>query len=99
MSQEKFEAFAESASAMATEIVKANLALYPSIFRIGWTVLYAMWAPTAFVGGAGRGRPASAAGIVPRIVSKSVPRVIAKGLAPVHRRAKANAQRLGRTRR
>jgi hypothetical protein len=35
MTQEKFEAFGESAGAMVAEIVRANLALWPSLAR-GW---------------------------------------------------------------
>jgi hypothetical protein len=98
MTQEKFEAFGESASAMAAEIVRANLALWPSVLRAGGTLPSAMWMPTAL---AGSRRFASksvlAAAAVPRIVSSAPSRVLAKGLAPVHRRATANAKRLRRT--
>ena len=98
MTQEKFEAFGESASAMAAEVVRANLALWPSVLRAGWTLPSAMWMPSAR---AGSRRPASksalAAGAVPRIVSSAASRVLAKGLAPVRRRATANAKRLRRT--
>ena len=45
MTQEKFEAFGESASAMAAEIFKANLALWPSVLRAGRTLPSAMWMP------------------------------------------------------
>ncbi|MGH8576447.1 MAG: hypothetical protein ACREXJ_05940 [Gammaproteobacteria bacterium] len=37
-----------------------------------------------------------AAAAVPRIVSNAASRVLAEGLAPVHRRATANAKRLRR---
>jgi hypothetical protein len=37
------------------------------------------------------------AAAVPRTVSSAASRVLAKGLAPVHRRATANAKRLRRT--
>jgi hypothetical protein len=98
MTQEKFKAFGESASAMAAEIFKANLALWPSVVRAGWTLPSAMWMPTAR---AGSRRSASkstlAAAAVPHTVSSAASRVLAKGLAPVHRRATANAKRLRRT--
>ena len=98
MTQEKFEAFGESASAMAAEIFKANLALWPSVLRAGWTLPSAMWMPTVRVGSRRpAAKSASAAGAVPRIVSSAASRVLAKGLAPVRRRATANAKRLRRT--
>ena len=52
MTQEKFEAFGESGSAMAAEIVKANLALWPSVMGAGRTLPSAMWMPTARAGSA-----------------------------------------------
>ena len=98
MTQEKFEAFGESAGAMAAEIVKANLALWPSVVRTGWTLPSGMWIPTARAGSRrSASRSALAAAAVPRIVSSAVSRVLAKGLAPVRRRATANAKRLRRT--
>ncbi|MGH8587259.1 MAG: polyhydroxyalkanoate granule-associated phasin [Gammaproteobacteria bacterium] len=98
MTQEKFEAFGESASAMAAEIVRANVALWPSVLRAGGTLPSAMWMPTARAGSRGfASKPALAAGAVPRIVSGAASRVLAKGFAPVHRRATANAKRLRRT--
>ncbi|MGH8566506.1 MAG: hypothetical protein ACREXU_00445 [Gammaproteobacteria bacterium] len=79
-------------------IVKANLALWPSVLRAGWTLPSAMWMPTARAGNRRfASKSASAAEGVPRIVSGAAPRVLAKGLAPVHRRATANAKRLRRT--
>jgi len=98
MTQEKFEAFGESANAMAAELVKANLALWSSVVRAGRTLPSAMRMPTARAGSRrSASRSALAAAAVPRIVSSAVSRVIAKGLAPVHRRATANAKRLRRT--
>jgi len=97
MTQEKFEAFGESASAMAAEIFKANLALWPSVLRAGRTLPSAMWMPTARAGSRRSATSALAAAAVPRIVSSAASRVLAKGLAPVHRRATANAKRLRRT--
>ena len=99
MTQEKFEAFGESASAMAAEIFKANLALWPSVLRAGRTLRSAMWMPTARAGSRRRSasRAALAAAAVPRIVSSAASRVLAKGVAPVHRRTTANAKRLRRT--
>ncbi|MDQ3773622.1 MAG: hypothetical protein M3461_04215 [Pseudomonadota bacterium] len=97
MTQEKFEAFGESASAMAAEIVRANLALWPSVLRAGGTFPSA-WMPTARAGSRRfASKSASAAGAVPRIVSSAALRVLAKGLAPVRRRTTANAKRLRRT--
>ncbi|MDQ3581061.1 MAG: hypothetical protein M3495_05350 [Pseudomonadota bacterium] len=97
MTQEKFEAFGESASAMAAEIVRANLALWPSVLRAG-TLPSLMWMPTARAGSRrSASKSALAAGAVPRIVSSAASRVLAKGLAPVHRRATTNAKRLRRT--
>ncbi len=93
MTQEKLEAFRESASAMAAEIVRANLALWPSVLRAGKRLPSAR-IPTAR---AGSFASKSAAGAVPRIVSNAASRVLAEGLAPVHRRANANAKRLRRT--
>jgi hypothetical protein len=97
MTQEKFEACGESAGAMAAEIVKANLALWPSVVRAGWTLPSAMWMPTARAGSL-LSASALAAAAVPRIASSAASRVLAKSLAPVHRRVTANAKRL-RTRR
>jgi len=98
MTQEKFEAFGESGSAMAAEIVRANLALWSSVLRAGRTLLSGMWMPTARAGSArSASRSALAAAAVPRIVSSAASRVLAKGLAPVHRCSTANAKRLRRT--
>ena len=99
MTQEKFEAFGESASAMAAEIVRANLALWPSVltrglrrFRPRCGCPRREWAAAASL--RNRRWPR---GPVPRIVSGAASRVLAKGLAPVHRRTTANAKRLRRT--
>lgn len=98
MTQEKFEAFGESASAMAAEIVRANLALWPSVLRGGGTLPSPMWMPTTRVSSRRfASKSALAAAAVPRIVSSAASRVLAKGVAPVHRRATANAKRLRRT--
>jgi hypothetical protein len=98
MIQEKFEAFGESASAMAAEIVRANLALWPSVLRAGGTLPSATWMPTAQAGSRRfASKSALTAVAVPRIVSSVTSRVLAKGFAPVHRRATANAKRLRRT--
>jgi hypothetical protein len=98
MTQEKFEIFGESASAMAAEIFKANLALWPSVVCAVWTLPSAMWMPTARAGSArSASKSTLTAAAVPRTVSSAASRVLAKGLAPVHRRATANAKRLRRT--
>lgn len=98
MTQEKFEAFGESAGAMVAEIVRANLALWPSVLRAGGTLPSAMWMPTTRVSSRRfASKSALTAAAVPRIVSSAASRVLAKGFAPVRRRATANAKRLRRT--
>ena len=100
MTQEKFQAFGESASAMGAEIVKANLALWPSVLRAGWALPSAVWMPAVLPGGKGRrsaSKSTAARAALPRKVSSAAARVLAKGLAPVRRRATANAKRLRRT--
>jgi hypothetical protein len=82
MVAEKNAAFGESWNAMAAQAVVANQALAASFFRSFLSL--------------GRGRKPSAATAVNQI-HKAAVGVLGKGLAPVHRKAVANAKRLSRT--
>lgn len=82
MSAEKTEAFAESWNAMAMQAFNANQALAASFFR-------SFWSPSL------RGMPS--AGAVSAQLQGVALDVLGKGLSPVHRKAVANAKRLGRT--
>ncbi len=81
MVAEKNTAFGESWNAMAAQAALANQALAASFFK----------SFLAVAGGRKPG-PASAAQI-----HRAALGVLGKGLAPVHRKAVANAKRLGRT--
>jgi hypothetical protein len=83
MVTEKKNAFTESWIAMATQTVLAQQALALSLAR-------SFWAPTL------QRKPASAASLA-RQVQGAALGVLDKGLAPVHRKAVANAKRLART--
>lgn len=80
MGAEKAAAFAESWNAMATGMLEANRTLMASLVRGFWS------APGA------RRSAASAA----RQVGCEAVGIVQRGLAPAHRRAVANAKRLGR---
>ena len=80
MGAEKAAAFAESWNAMATGMLEANRTLMASLVRGFWS------APGA------RRSAASAA----RQVGREAVGIVQRSLAPVHRRAVANAKRLGR---
>ena len=82
MVAEKKTAFAEAWQAMATQSVRANQALAASLLR-------SIWSPSP------KGRPT--AGKVVAQVQNAALGVFSKGLAPVHRKAVANAKRLART--
>jgi len=82
MVAEKKTAFAQACQAMATHSVNANQALAVSFLR-------SMWSPT------GWGRPA--VGKLATEFQSATLGVLAKGIAPVHRKAVANAKRLART--
>lgn len=82
MSAEKAEAFAESWNAMTMQVFNANQALAASFFR-------------SFRSPSLRGMP-SAGAVTAQLQSVALD-VLGKGLSPVHRKAVANAQRLGRT--
>jgi hypothetical protein len=82
MVAEKSAAFGDSWNAMAVQAVLANQALAASFFK-------------AFLGVA-RGRKPSAARSAAQL-QRAALGVLGKGLAPVHRKAIANAKRLRRT--
>lgn len=82
MVAEKNVAFAESWLAMSTQAALANQALATSFFR-------------SFLGAA-RGKQPSVVRSAAQ-VQKAALGVLGKGLAPVHRKATANAKRLART--
>jgi len=81
MVAEKRDAFGQSWSAMSVQAARANQALALSVFR-------SMWLPT-------RRKPSAAA--VATQIQRAVVGVVSKGVAPVHRKAVANAKRLART--
>lgn len=81
MGAEKAAAFAESWNAMAQQALEATPALALSFLR-------AFGSPA---------RAKSAATAATRQVSRAALGMVQKGLAPVHRRAVANAKRLSRT--
>jgi hypothetical protein len=81
MSDEKTEAFNESWIAMARQAFAAQQALSFSMFDS------LMWSPL-------RGLPS--AGAVVNQVNRAAMGVLSQGMAPVHRRAVANARRLSR---
>lgn len=82
MVAEKKTAFAEAWQAMAIQSVRANQALATSLFR-------SLWSPSL------KGKPS--AGKVAVQVQSAALGVFGKGLAPIHRKAVANARRLART--
>jgi hypothetical protein len=82
MVAEKNSAFGESWNAMAVQAVLANQALAASFFK-------------AFLAVA-RGKKPSAARSAAQL-QRAALGVLGKGFAPVHRKAVANAKRLGRT--
>jgi hypothetical protein len=81
MVAEKKSAFAQSWSAMAVQATRANQALALSFFK-------SFWLPT-------RRKPS--AGAVAAQIQRAAVGVLSKGVAPVHRKAVANAKRLART--
>jgi len=80
MSAEKTAAFIESWNAMALETLRVNQALSASFLQAFWSA----WLPS---------KPA--AGTMMQWHNASL-RILGKGMGPVHRRAVANARRLGR---
>ncbi len=82
MVAEKNAAFCESWNAMAMQALLANQALAASFFKSFLAV--------------GRGKKPSAARSAAQL-QRAALGVLSKGFAPVHRKAVANAKRLGRT--
>ena len=82
MVAEKKTAFAEAWQAMAVQTVRANQTLAASFFR-------SMWSP--------RGWGNASAGKMAAQVQGAALGVLDRGMAPVHRKAVANAKRLART--
>ena len=83
MGAEKAAAFGESWSAMTLQAVRANQALAACVVR-------SFWSPSL------RGKPDAA-----RVLAQwhgAALGIVDKGMAPVHRKAVANAKRLARTR-
>ncbi len=83
MGAEKAAAFAESWNAMARQTLEANQTLASSFLR-------ALGAPA---------RAQASAQSATRQVGRAVTAIVQAGLAPVHRRAVANAKRLSRAKR
>lgn len=84
MIAEKNSAFGESWNAMALQALQSNRAFAATLARAAWTP------PST------RGNPAAHA--LATQLHNAALAVLGKGLAPVHRRAVANAKRLARTR-
>jgi len=82
MVAEKNAAFNESWAAMATQAMVANQAMALSLFRSFWLPL---------------GKRGPTAASVTAQVQRAAMEVLTSGLTPVHRKAVANAKRLGRT--
>jgi len=83
MSAEKGAAFFESWNAMLFELYRANVALAVP------------WGPLVWLGWPSTRRASRAAA---EHFQRTALAVVAKGVAPIHRRAVANAKRLGRAR-
>lgn len=83
MSAEKTVALSDSWNAITLEAIRANQRLAASLFR-------SFWSPWL------RGRP-SASTVATQMQSAALG-ILGKGMAPVHRKAVANAKRLARTR-
>lgn len=82
MVAEKNTAFGESWQAMAAQAAQANQALAASFFK-------------SFLSVAAGKRPSAAASAAQ--LQRAALGVLSKGVGPVHRKAVANAKRLGRT--
>ena len=82
MGAEKMAAFSQSWNAMAMQAFRANQALAASFLRSFWPPLR-------------RSKPSASA--VAAQLQNAALGVVGKGMAPVHRKAVANAKRLART--
>jgi hypothetical protein len=81
MGAEKVAAANEAWSAMATQAVLENQ-------KLALTLVQSLWFPWL--------RPTPTAKSVSRRMNRATAAILAKGIAPVRRRAAANAKRLGR---
>jgi hypothetical protein len=83
MGFEKIAAVNESWTAMATQAFVENQ-------KLAMTLMQSLWFPWI--------RPAPTVNSVSKQLSKAAVNILGTGMAPVHRRAVANAKRLGRRR-
>jgi hypothetical protein len=102
MGTEKVQAFGESMYAMGTQIARSNLEFARSAAWQWWRLWTTPWWVTAY-------RPLSQTmASLPRIAGllpgpsqsqhqRAMTKLVEASLAPVHKRATANARRLGRT--
>jgi hypothetical protein len=87
MGAEKLAAFGEAWRAMTLQMLKSNQQIAASMLRSGW--------PASIVRGGTNGAPLTQAAAV---WQRAALDVLGQGIRPVHRRAVANAKRLGRQR-
>lgn len=88
MGAEKFAAFGEAWQAMALQMLKAQAQLAASMWQGGWVSAWPSWAMRSF----------SASNPWTATWQSTALDVLNQGIAPVRRRARANARRLGRQR-
>ena len=82
MGAEKVAAFNESCNAMVLQVFRINQ-------QLALSYMQSLWFPWA--------RPGSSVQSVSRQLTGAASGILGEGMAPVHRRAVANAKRLGRT--
>ena len=92
MGMEKLEAWQESVAAMTAQMQRTQQEWALAAMRQWWSAWAAPW---QMFGASAAPRALPSANQVQRAVS----RVLDTGLAPVHRRAQANAKRLSRRKR
>jgi hypothetical protein len=85
MSAEKLQAWQESMTAMGVQMQRAQQEWALGMMRHWWSAWSTPWRP-----------PLAAPGADAAQLQRAVSRVMHSGLAPVHRRATANARRLTR---
>jgi hypothetical protein len=88
MSTEKVQAWQESITAMTLQMQRAQQEWALAAVRQWWSAWTVPWQMTA-----------SRAGPRPLEMERAISRIVHDGLAPVHRRATANAKRLSRRKR
>lgn len=97
MAAEKIQAWQESTSAMAAQLYKAQMQWTAAAMR-NWLALWT--SPWGMPGRAHRFSTSPRQGrAAHRRLERTLSEVIGRGLAPVHRRATANARRLSRRKR